>query len=599
MTDRARPAIDIEQLRERYRIERDKRIHGGGIEQYVEPVGRHAHFLEDPHADPDFVREPVELQCEVAIVGGGLGGLLTAVRLSEAGIHDIRIIERGADFGGTWYWNRYPGCRCDVESYVYMPLLEETGYIPTEKYATAGEIFEHMRRIGRKFSLYDRALFQTVVTEMAWDEAASRWTVKTDRGDSVSARFVVNGLGLLAKPKLPGIPGIETFKGRIFHTSRWDYGYTGGGPAGGMTGLADKTVGIVGTGATAIQCIPYLAEDAARLFVFQRTPSAVDVRNNTATDPDWAGSLEPGWQAARSRNFNETLGGQPVEVDLVDDGWTSMRVLVGKLKEEMGDAMSQDEIVQLADFHKQEEIRRRVDTVVTNPETAAALKAYYNRLCKRPGFHDGYLETFNRPDVTLVDTQGKGVERVDETGVFVNGVHYPLDCLVLATGFEFASTSYKSRAGFEIEGVGGRTLSEKWRDGVVSLHGEQVHGFPNCFLLNLAQTGVTANYGSTLDEHARQIAHIVGYCRDHGIVRAEVTEEAEQAWLADVNSFMPVMLGRWKDCTPGYLNGEGNYTDREAQNGPYGGGFILYARKLAEWRAKGGLPGMKLTKPGA
>ena len=150
--------------------------------------------------------------------------------LSEAGVTDVRIIEKGGDFGGTWYWNRYPGAQCDTASLVYMPLLEETGYMPSEKYAHAPEILEHCRRIGRQYGLYDNALFHTQVTSLDWDEADSRWNISTNRGDAFTAQFVGMGTGPLHVPKLPGIPGIETFKGHSFHTSRWDYGYTGGDP---------------------------------------------------------------------------------------------------------------------------------------------------------------------------------------------------------------------------------------------------------------------------------------------------------------------------------------------------------------------------------
>jgi cyclohexanone monooxygenase len=311
-----------EALREKYRIEREKRLRPDASAQYVDLSGVHADFDRDPYVEPGFTRPAVAETVEVVIVGGGFGGMLAATRLRQAGVDSIRIVEKGGDFGGTWYWNRYPGAACDVESYIYMPLLEETGYIPSEKYAKASEIFAHCQRIGHKFDLYRAALFQTSVAGMDWDDDARRWIVATDRGDRLAARFVIIAGGVLHKAKLPGIPGIESFQGHSFHTSRWDYAYTGGGPAGGLDRLADKRVGIIGTGATAVQAIPHLGASARQLYVFQRTPSSIGERNNQPTDEAWARSLQPGWQRDRITNFSAIVSGRPQDVDLVRDGWT-------------------------------------------------------------------------------------------------------------------------------------------------------------------------------------------------------------------------------------------------------------------------------------
>ena len=279
------PAIDKEKLRRKYMEERDKRLRADGNDQYLELKGQLAHYLDDPYT-PVTPREPKTDHVTFAFIGGGFAGLVTAARLKEAGINDVRIIEKGGDFGGTWYWNRYPGAQCDTASMVYMPLLEETGHMPTEKYAHAPEILEHCRRIGKQFGLYDNALFHTEVTDLKWDEAHSRWIIHTNRGDAFTAQFIGMGTGPLHVPKLPGIAGIENFKGHSFHTSRWDYDYTGGDPSGApMDKLADKRVGIIGTGATSVQCVPHLARAAKELYVFQRTPSSVDVRANAPIDP--------------------------------------------------------------------------------------------------------------------------------------------------------------------------------------------------------------------------------------------------------------------------------------------------------------------------
>ena len=497
-------AFDADALREKYRYERDKRVRIDGNDQYQEMAGTFAHFLDDPYVEP-VAREPLLDEVDVVVIGGGFGGLLAGARLRQAGVDGVRIVEKGGDFGGTWYWNRYPGAMCDVEAYIYLPLLEELNYVPKQKYTEAPEILAHSRAIGEHFDLYRDACFQTEVTELRWDAGAARWIVSTNRGDAMRARFVVMASGPLHRPKLPGIPGIESFAGHSFHTSRWDYGYTGGGPEGGLTGLAGKRVGIIGTGATAVQAVPHVGAAAEQLFVFQRTPSSIDVRNNRPTDPEWAASLESGWHQHRMDNFNSLVSGVYQPEDLVSDGWTD---IIGKLLIRIRTSdqpdLSPDGVtstLELADFDKMNEIRARVDTIVNDPVTAESLKPYYRQFCKRPCFHDEYLQTFNRPNVTLVDTDGRGVDRVTERGVVVGETEYELDCLIFATGFE-VGTDYARRAGCEIIGRGGRTLTEKWASGVRTLHGMHTRDFPNLFIFSPAQAGFTVNFPHALNEQA-------------------------------------------------------------------------------------------------
>ena len=413
-TDRDVPASDREALKAKYAEERAKRLRPDGIHQYLRIDGRLAHYADDPYT-PVTERPPVRDHVTVAFVGGGFAGLLAGARLKEAGVDDVRLVDKGGDFGGTWYWNRYPGAQCDTASFVYMPLLEETGHMPTEKYAHGPEIREHCRRIGKQFGLYDHALFHTQVTELVWDDDRSHWIVRTDRGDEFTAQFVGMGTGPLSVPKLPGIPGIETFGGHSFHTSRWDYDYTGGDPDGApMDRLGDKRVAVIGTGATAVQCVPHLARDAAALYVFQRTPSSVDVRDNRPTDPDWFAEIAtPGWQQRWLDNFTANQTGAPADVDLVQDGWTDLahrvrsRILALPEAERTLEGMMA--AYEDADFEKMSEIRARVDAIVEDPGAASALKAWYRQLCKRPCFHDEYLQAFNRPNTHLVDTDGHGV----------------------------------------------------------------------------------------------------------------------------------------------------------------------------------------------
>jgi cyclohexanone monooxygenase len=603
MADSAEPIdtadIDPAALRERYRAERDKRLRADGNEQYVEMKGRFAHYLEDPYVEPGFSRAPLTDEVEVAVIGGGFGGLLAGARLREAGVQDIRMIEKGGDFGGTWYWNRYPGAACDIESYVYLPLLEEVGYMPVEKYTRAPEILKYCGMIAEKFDLYRDVCFQTEVTDMSWDEDSRRWIIRTNRGDAMKARFVVMANGPLHRPKLPGIPGVESFKGHTFHTSRWDYDYTGGGPEGGLDRLAGKRVGIIGTGATAVQCVPHLAEGAGELFVFQRTPSSIDVRNNRPTDPEWAASLQPGWQQYRMDNFNVLVSGGMAKEDLVNDGWTDIIRNLGlaaarrAARGELGPG-DPAELLQLADFQKMESIRARVDQVVADRKTAEALKPWYNQFCKRPCFHDEYLAAFNRPSVHLIDTDGKGVDRITEKGVVANGVEYELDCLIFATGFE-VGTSYTRRAGYEITGRDGVTLSQRWADGVSSLHGMHVRGFPNCLIFSNTQSGFTANYPHMLNEQSKHAAYIITEAAARQASVVEATQEAEDAWVQEVMDSAIMRQKFAEECTPGYYNNEGKPSPLAARNGPYGKGSIAFIQLIKDWRDEGAMAGLSLS----
>ena len=594
--------FDPDALRAKYRDERDKRIRPDGNEQYVEVEAEFSQYVDDPYVEPGFTRAPLFDEVDVAIIGGGFGGLLVGARLREAGFARIRLIEKAGDVGGTWYWNRYPGAMCDVESYIYLPLLEELGYMPKHKYSFAPEILEHSRAIARHFDLYDDACFQTGVTELRWDEGDARWIISTDRGDRMRAQFVAMANGPLSRPKLPGIPGINEYEGYTFHTSRWDYRYTGGDSTGNLTRLADKRVGIIGTGATAVQCIPHLGEWAQHLYVFQRTPSSVDVRNNCETDPAWAASLEPGWQKRRMDNFNVLVSGGDQAVDLVADGWTDIfrnltDVAVKQASQSIGRRLAPEEradLMELADFQKMEQVRRRVETVVEDPNAAAALQPWYRQFCKRPCFHDEYLPTYNRPNVTLVDTGGKGVERLTERGVVVDDVEYEVDCLVFATGFE-VGTTYTRRAGYDIIGRDGETLSEKWADGLRTLHGLQSNGFPNCFFLGFTQTAVTVNVPHALDEQARHLTHILDEVRRRGARVVEATAEGEQAWVDEMRDKARLGLKFYAECTPGYYNNEGKLGNPNGFfAGMYGGGPVRFFQLLDEWRQDGTLAGLDL-----
>ncbi|HWF78507.1 MAG TPA: NAD(P)/FAD-dependent oxidoreductase [Caulobacteraceae bacterium] len=595
--------FDPDALFDKYMAERDKRLRSDGVGQYVEIKAEFAHYIDDPYVEPGFTRAPVADHVEFAIIGGGFGGLLMGARLREAGFEKIRMVESAGDFGGTWYWNRYPGAMCDVESYCYLPLLEELNYIPKHKYSFAPEILEHSRAIARHYRLYDDALLQTAITGLTWDEAGKRWVVSTSRGDRFTAQYVAMACGPLSRPKLPGIPGITEFAGHTFHTSRWDYGYTGGDSTGGLTGLRDKRVGIIGTGATAIQCVPHLGEWAKELYVFQRTPSSVDVRNNAETDPAWVASLTPGWQRRRQDNFNILVAGGDQDEDLVHDGWTDIfRNVTGTAAKQIADRLGRRltgqeraEVMQIADYRKMNQVRSRVDQLVDDPVVAAKLKPWYRQFCKRPCFHDEYLQTFNRPNVHLVDTNGEGVERLTARGVVANGREYELDCLIFATGFE-VGTSYTRRAGYDIAGRGGLTLSEHWAEGLRTLHGLTSHGFPNCFFLGFTQTAITISVPQALGEQANHVTYLVKQARERGAEVIEPTAEAEEAYVQEVRSLARMGQRFYSECTPGYYNSEGQAGNRQGFfSDMYGAGPLRFFELLAEWRASGELPGVTLS----
>ena len=599
------PEIDHEALRRKYREERDKRLRPEGREQYIEPTGKLAHMLEDPWVTPP-AREPLHDEVTVAIIGAGFAGLVTGARLKAAGVDDVRLIDGAGDVGGVWYWNRYPGAMCDTAAMIYLPLLEETGHAPSEKYVRAPEIFAHAQRIAQQYKLYDRALFSTGVTELVWQEDISRWLIRTDRGDEIRARFVSMGTGPLHRPKLPGIPGIESFAGHTFHTSRWDYGTTGGDPEGApMTGLADKRVGIIGTGATAVQCVPPLGRDASELYVFQRTPSSIDVRGNHPIDPDWFAGLEPGWQQQWLENFATLQTGGFADEDLVRDGWTDIAQRVrDRVVEEInqGAELTPETIrraYELSDDEKMTEIRARVDAIVEDPATAEALKPWYRQLCKRPCFHDEYLQSFNRDTVHLVHTDGRGVERIDETGVWVAGQHYPLDCLIFASGFE-VGTEFARRCGYETVGRGGLTLSAHWAEGMRSLHGIHVHGFPNLFINGINQGGaLISNITHNLTETGTTVAAIIAHALENNISEVEVSEAAEQAWVDKMLQGRggAGLLGD-PDCTPGYYNNEGQpMGQRERLNASgYPEGPVAYFKYIDQWRESGQFEGLELRQ---
>ncbi|MYW70128.1 FAD-dependent oxidoreductase [Streptomyces sp. SID8379] len=571
-------------LRERYRVERERRIRPEGPGQYRSTTAEFGYFAADPYVPDTAEREPVHDVVDVAIVGGGFGGILAGARLRTQGVASVRVIDQGGDFGGTWYWNRYPGIHCDIESHVYLPLLDETGYVPEWKYAPGEEIRRHAVRIAEQFDLYESALFSTTVTGLTWDEPARQWRVTTDRGDVFRATYVITATGTLTEPKLPGIPGIEDYKGHTFHTSRWDYGYTGGHSGGGMTGLADKRVGVVGTGATGVQVIPKLAEDAGHLYVFQRTPSAVDVRGQRRMSPQEVGADRPGWAAERRENFLRIVSGESAGRDLVADRWTESAALLEKLLPSFRRDGEPDfeSAYEAADHATMNQIRERVAKEVADATTADALQPWYRYACKRPTFSDTYLPTFNRDDVTLVDTaDSHGIERMTERGVVVGGVEYEVDCLIFATGFSVGVSGITSGK-LPVTGRDGVELLHTWADrGPRTLHGFTSIGFPNLIRMGSLQNASSVNFTNILDEQALHAAALVAAAQQKDAL-VEPTPEAEDAWMETCAQGAPDHEWFHAECTPGYYNREG----RGRPNGPtaYPHGAVAFHDLLRRWR---------------
>ena len=592
--------FDPDAVRAKYLAERDRRLVPGRADtRDLATDERFAPYRDDPFT-PVGQRDPITDETDVVILGGGIAGILVGVELRKAGVERFRIIDQAGGVGGTWYWNRYPGVMCDVESYIYLPMLEELGYVPKDRYASGEEILGHLEAIAGRYDLCSDALFHTGVTGAAWDETTGRWQIRTDRDDRIAARYYVLAVGILNLLKLPAIAGMEAFSGHSFHSARWDYGYTGGAPGRPMTELGDKVVALMGSGATGIQCVTPLTDAAEQVLVFQRTPSAIGERGNRATDASFADHLEPGWQQARMDNFQAVMLGRAVDQDLTDDGWTRHYAAVQnpprkREGESFGDYLRRAEAL---DFEIMEAHRRRVADLVTDPGTAEHLKPYYRYLCKRPCFHDEYLSAFNRPNITLVDCPG-GIERITERGPVVDGHQYEVDCIVWATGFEAELTPLHRRAGHDIVGVGGTSLADAWTDGAASLYGMMIGGFPNLFAMPAPgqQAVVTVNYTQLAVLGAQVIGRTVGTLAARGAPVFEVRAEAQQAWTDTIVSSFVDPSSVMSACTPSRINNEGHPELLNPRNGNFGrgfGDFFAYRDLLTSWTDAGTLEGLEL-----
>ena len=528
----------------KYRANKEARR---GAADYIAMEGDFAKYLADVYSEPPVERNALSDECEIVVIGAGFAALLLWYKLREAGFSDVRFCEKGGDVGGTWYWNRYPGIACDVESYSYLPLLEEMGYFPTMKFASGFEILEYCQMLAQRTGFYDHCLFHTTVERTDWDEATGRWTVRTDRGDTMRARYVVLANGILTTPKLARIEGMETFEGQAFHTSRWDYNVD----------LAGKRVGIIGTGATAVQAVPELAKIVGSLHVFQRTPSTIDVRDQRATTPEEidAWSKEPGWALARRERLATISSGRTALQG--NDDFLSGKVEAVRPRRVYDRALSPEEMIERqlnSNFRIMEQIRARVDTIVKDPKTAAALKPYYAYGCKRPTFHDEYLPSFNLPQVTLVDTAPLGVSQINARGVVHDGIEYPLDVLIYATGFQWMATATFNM----ITGRNGQTLREKWgREGVRTFLGMHSHGFPNLFIMSGPQSGGGQfNFTRGVEGHTDYVVWMLKTLREKGVCIVDIEKAPENAY-AEHCAEADLRTRPLRDCLS-YYNGDGS-----------------------------------------
>ncbi|RTE69659.1 hypothetical protein BHE90_015953 [Fusarium euwallaceae] len=624
-------------IQAKYEEEKLKRIRQDGVAQFItlDENLNFSNYAKDPWNDtkPGAPKPTSTGNCyKAAILGAGFGGLLFAVNLIEKSGYrpqDIIIIDRATGFGGTWYWNRYPGIMCDVDSMVYLPLLEETGYVPKHKYSYGDEIRTHTQRIAKKWQLQDRTLFRTEVRGASWDESANEWVLGVEENEldgqtkpyQIRSNILFLASGLLVKPKVPAICGIEGFKGHFFHTARWNYEYTGGSPTDWtLDKLSDKKVAVIGTGATAVQVVPQLAKWAKTLYVVQRTPAGVDFRGQHPIDPKDAEQITTvkGWQHERQVNFVAMMSQlpDPPKVDLVNDSWsklTTIKAMTGSPELENITLENKDAyFAQLKDedLIRTSRVRARVDEIVKNKDYATSLKAWYHTWCKRPCFHDDYLPVFNQDNVHLIDTNGRGLEHVTENGIMADGKEIEVDLIVFSTGFNYLfSKSPAAQAGISVVGRRGLSLDEKWKN-LATLHGLVTRDFPNLFMANAAQSVLSPNQAFSLDIYAKHAAAIIRQASEKAKAQGasrfvlEPSHEAEQRWAERIMSqALPLSIAL--DCTPSYYNLEGKLTQemsREEQIQQGRGaiwikGPLDFVKFLAAWEDKGDLEGLEVTFP--
>jgi len=526
---------------------------------------------------------------DVVIVGAGIAGLQMLYRVRELGL-TVRAFEAGTDVGGTWYWNGYPGARCDVESLEYSYQFSEElqqEWEWTERFATQPEILRYLNHVANRFDLRRDIQFNTRVEALTYDEDAGRWTVRTAAGDETTARFAVMATGCLSSANVPAFAGLDTFAGEIYHTGRWphhDVDFTG------------KRVGVIGTGSSGIQSIPVVAEQAAELYVFQRTAAYSLPAGNHPLDPAEQAAIKADYAGFRARNNRMPSAGNsrfPANPASIFDATPDEREAAFDFRwarggpgllGTYGDIMVNKDANDIAAEYVREKIRQ----IVKDPELAARLSPEQVLGCKRICLDTNYYATFNRPNVHLVDVAAAPIERLTPTGIRTRAGEYELDAVIFATGFDAMTGAL---LGIDIRGRSDLTLREKWSAGPRTYLGLGVPGFPNLFTISgPGSPSVLTNMMVSIHQHVNWIGECIQYLRDNEIVSIEATLEAEQAWVIHVNEVADTTL--YPQCNSWYLGA--NIPGKTRVFMPLVG-FPAYLDKCSEVAANG-YEGFDLTR---
>lgn len=525
---------------------------------------------------------------DVLVVGAGFSGLYSLHRLRQLG-HTVHAVEAADDVGGVWYWNRYPGARCDIESVDYCysfsdELVQEWEW--TERYPSQPEILRYINHVADRFDLRPGITFGTRVTEAVFDEEENTWTVRTDQGDTVTARYIIMATGQLSVAKLPEIPGLDTFAGEFYHTGNW--------PHEGVD-FTGKRVGVIGTGSSGMQAIPQIAKQARELTVFQRTPHFAMPARNGPLDPEYVADLKSRFAEYREYARNHPGGthrflGQEsaleVEPDVLRERFEEYWRKGGPdIQAAFRDLITDPE----ANEKAAEFVRSKIRELVHDPEVAELLVPKgYPFGTKRLVLEIDYFTTFNRDNVRLVDTLSTPIEQITPSGVRTSGQEYELDSLVLATGFD-AMTGALLKIDFR--GVGGLTLREKWAAGPRTYLGLSTAGFPNLFFIaGPGSPSVISNMLVSIEQHVEWVTDYIEFMAKNGLVRTEAILEEEDAWVEHVNEVADETL--YPVANSWYLGA--NVPGKPRVFMLYVGGFHRY-RKICDEVAANGYEGFVLS----
>ena len=532
--------------------------------------------------------EASENICDVVVVGAGFAGMYALHKFRELGLNAI-VLEAGNDVGGTWYWNRYPGARCDVPSVEYSysfskELEQEWNW--TEIMAAQPEILEYANHVADRFDLRKDIKFQTRVASATFDEATNGWSVVTESGDTYQGRFCVMATGCLSVPNTPSIDGHDDFAGEVYHTGHW--------PEQGVD-FTGKRVGIIGTGSSGIQSIPVIAEQAAHLTVFQRTPNYTMPAANAPLKEEFLAEAKRNYDNIRAEQRASQVGivgygfgfGGAENVEPTEEILKTSEAERQRLVEEEGflairryaDVAMDENANELAcDMY-----RAQVSRMIDDPETAEALMPRgYPMGCKRPVIDTNYYETYNRDNVTLVDLRRGGIERITAAGVSTGQGDYEFDVLVYATGFD-AMTGALGK--IDIRGRQGNALTEYWEAGPRSYLGLQVAGFPNLFTVTgPGSPSVLSNMIVSIEQHIDWISRCIADLDKQGVQTIEATVDAEDEWIAHVNDVAKDTMFTAQSCNSWYLGA--NIPGKPRIFMPYVGGVGVYREKCDEVAAK-------------